>query len=247
MLKHRYQNPVVGDTVRLLLTTYNSNNRVDLDSVTGINIYTLDRSEVTDDNRDGRRLVEEIPWSSGRIIKVPDTTGEYYVDVELVQDQYVIGPYIDSWSYVYQEEEITNENVWRIYPNLFIATPIPIVYDFQFRFRPNRIRVGSKRYLIIEVEPNVPNISDLKRYYLNLAISSPLKIFVEMACVDCMPKEKDLRMVIDGDDVIYRENCRAYYMLDTTEMACGEYYVWFEMACGESLHVAEKQVLQIFE
>ena len=108
------------------------------------------------------------------------------------------------------------------------------------------MRVGSKRYLIIEIEPNVPNVSDLKRYYLNLAISSPLKIFVEMACVECMPREKDLRMVIDGDDVIYRENCRAYYMLDTSEMATGEYAVHFELMAGECVYVSENQILQIF-
>ena len=244
MIKHRYQNPVVGDTVRLLLTTYNSNNRVDVDSISGVGIYTLDRSEVTEDNRDGRRLVQQI--TADQIVKIPERTGEYYVDVELVEDQYTIGPYIDSWDCVYQGQDVTEENIWRVYPNLFIATPIPIVYDFQFRFRPNRMRVGSKRYLIIEIEPNVPNVSDLKRYYLNLAISSPLKIFVEMACVECMPREKDLRMVIDGDDVIYRENCRAYYMLDTSEMATGEYAVHFELMAGECVYVSENQILQIF-
>lgn len=245
MTKQRYQNPNIGDTVRLLLTTYNSNNRVDLDSVSEVNIYTLDPTEVTDANPDGRRLVQTFTGAS--IVKVSGTLGEYYVDAELTSNLYTIGDYIDSWVCVYRGQETIQENGWRIYPDLFIATPIPIVYDFQFRFRPNRIRKGSKRYLIVEVEPNVPNISDLKRYYLNLAVSAPLKIYIEMACVDCMPQESDLRMVVDGDPITYRENCRAYYMLDTSEMDCGEFYVSFEMECGESLYVTEKQILQIFE
>jgi hypothetical protein len=61
-----------------------------------------------------------------------------------------------------------------------------------------------------------------------------------------MPQEQDLRLVIDSDDVTLREACRAYYMLDTTEMSCGIYNVWFEMEFGESLYISDKQQLQIF-
>jgi hypothetical protein len=243
MIKQRYQNPIVGDTIQLLMMTYNSNNRVDVDGVESVTIYRLDKTEITLDNPDGRVPIESF---TGSEIEHADT-GEYYLLVTATPGKYVIGTYIDSWQFRYRGDAIaTQENIWRIYPDLFFATPIPVVYDFSFRFRPNRIRKGSIRYIIIEVEPNVPNIADLKQYYLNLAVSSPLKISMERACGECMPQEQDLRLVIDRDDVPYRENCRAYYKLDTTEMDCGEYYVWFEMECGESLYLSDKQIIQIF-
>jgi len=244
MVKSRTQNPVVGDIVRLSLYTSSSNNRVDVTTNT-VNIYFLDPAEVGEENPDGRRLVQQI--LSDEITKVPDTTGEYYVDVELISDQYVIGQYVDSWDCLYQGQSVTQSNLWEVYANLFTATPTPVVYGFQFRFRPNRLRIGSKQYLVIEVEPDVPYVSDLDNYYLKMATTAPLKIYIQMACVPCMPEESDLRMVIEGEDITYRENCRAYYLLDTTDMDCGEYYVWFEMACGETLHVSDKQVLQIFQ
>lgn len=242
--KSRYQNPAIGDRVRLMMTTYNSNNRVDVDNVKRVDIYFLDPDQASEANPDGRTLVESIDESS----VVRANTGEYYVETTLASDTYHIGTYVDVWHFVYRTDiESYQENMWRVFPDLFFATPIPVVYDFNFRFRPNRIRQGSIRYLIIEIEPNVPNIADLKQYYLNLAITSPLKISIEQACVDCMPQERDLRLVVDAVDVEYRENCRAYYKLDTREMDCGEYYVWFEMECGESLYISDKQIIQIFE
>ena len=56
--KERYQNPVVGDLVNLRLFTYNSNNLTDVMSVEKIEIFLLDPSEITAENKDGRRLVE---------------------------------------------------------------------------------------------------------------------------------------------------------------------------------------------
>ena len=155
---------------------------------------------------------------------------------------------MDIWTITPVEGGDTVEQAynWIVYPNLFFATPIPVVYDFQFRFRPNRLRQGSKRYLIIEIVPNVPDQGDLVRYYTNLAIASPLKISMEMACVECMPQEQDLRLVIDSESINLRENCRAYYLLDTTDLDCGIYNIWFEMEFGESLYISDKQQLQIF-
>lgn len=242
--KERYQNPVVGDKVNLKLFTYNSNSRVDISEAEKVEIYFLDTQEVSSTNVDGRRLVET--FDSNDIIR--SNTGEYYVQVEAEGPRYTIGNYLDIWTITPVEggESVEQTYNWTIYPNLFFATPLPVVYDFQFRFRPNRLRQGSKRYLIIEITPNVPNQGDLIRYYTNLAIISPLKISIEQACVECMPQEQDLRLVIDSDDVTLREACRAYYMLDTTEMSCGIYNVWFEMEFGESLYISDKQQLQIF-
>lgn len=242
--KERYQNPVVGDKVNLKLFTYNSNSRVDISEAEKVEIYFLDPQEVSSTNVDGRRLVET--FDSNDIIR--SNTGEYYVQVEAEGPRYTIGNYLDIWTITPVEggESVEQTYNWTIYPNLFFATPLPVVYDFQFRFRPNRLRQGSKRYLIIEITPNVPNQGDLIRYYTNLAIISPLKISIEQACVECIPQEQDLRLVIDSDDVTLREACRAYYMLDTTEMSCGIYNVWFEMEFGESLYISDKQQLQIF-
>jgi hypothetical protein len=243
-LKQRYQNPVIGDTVKLRLFTYNSNNRVDVAEVSKVEIYFLDPQERSSENPDGRRLVET--FTSDDIVR--SDTGEYYIDVEAVSAKYTIGNYLDVWTITPVEGGESSEQAynWRIYPNLFFATPLPVVYDFQFVFRPNRIRQGSKRYLIIEIVPNVPDQGDLVRYYTNLAIVSPLRISIEQSCVECMPAEQDLRLVVDSEDVPLREMCRAYYMLDTTDMSCGIYNVWFEMEFGESLYISDKQQLQIF-
>lgn len=242
--KERGQNPVVGDTVTLRMFTYNSNNKVDVAGVTKVEIYFLDAQERSASNPDGRRLVET--FESEDIVR--SDTGEYYLQVEAESPRYTIGNYLDIWTITPVEGGDTTEEAytWTVYPNLFFATPLPVVYDFQFRFRPNRIRQGSKRYLIIEIAPNVPDQGDLVRYYTNLAITSPLTISVEQACVECMPQEQDLRLVIDADSVSLRERCRAYYLLDTTDLDCGIYNVWFEMEFGESLYISDKQQLQIF-
>lgn len=242
--KERGQNPVIGDTVVLRLFTYNSNSRVDISDVSKVEIYFLDLEERSASNPDGRRLIET--FESEDIIR--SDTGEYYVQVEAESAKYTIGNYLDIWTITPVEggDSVEQAYNWAIYPNLFFATPLPVVYDFQFRFRPNRIRQGSKRYLIIEIVPNVPDQGDLVRYYTNLAIVSPLKISIEQACVECMPQEQDLRLVVDAVNVTLREKCRAYYMLDTEDLDCGIYNVWFEMEFGESLYISDKQQLQIF-
>lgn len=45
-LKERYQNPVIGDTVRLQLFVLNSNNSASLLAVNNVNIYYLDPAAV---------------------------------------------------------------------------------------------------------------------------------------------------------------------------------------------------------
>jgi hypothetical protein len=139
------------------------------------------------------------------------------------------------------------QNRFRIYPNLWFTSPVPPVYDFSFGFRPNRIVKGSKRYLVIQISPNVPRGADLLPYYENLAIVSDLRISIEKNCGDCVPQEKDLRLVVDRQLVDYREKMYGYYFIDTSDYDSGIYNVWFELQYAENTFISEKNQIQIFE
>jgi hypothetical protein len=213
-------------------------------SVNEVKIYFLDPNERTAENPDGRRLVQTI---DGADVARLDT-GEYSITIDVVDPTYVLGDYLDVWTVQAEinENPATITHQFKIYPRLWYSTPLPIVYDFKFGFRPNRIAKGARRWLIIDVVPNVPKATDLSRYYLNLAISSPLKISIEQACGACVPAEKDLRLVVDCADVTKREKNTAFYLLDTGDLECGIYDVWFQMEFGESLYISDRQQLQIF-
>ena len=94
----------------------------------------------------------------------------------------------------------------------------------------------------------MPNISDLKRYYANLAVASPLRIWIEKNCGDCVPQEKDLRIIVEGDLIEHRRGTEGSYFLDTETlgMDCGIYNVWFEMEFGENKFISDNLQLQIF-
>lgn len=239
--KERYQNPVIGDDVTLRLLSYNSNARADLDSVDQIDIYFLDPQEKTAENPDGRRWVDTIQAAD----VTQDDVGAYSTVLNLVADKYLIGNWLDIWQCTVGTDQVPIENNFQVYPNLWFTTTTPIIYDFNFAFRPNRLKKGSKRYLAIEITPNVPGKDELYAYYENLAITSPVKINIEQYCGDCLPPEKDLRLVIDNADVTLREKCMAYYFLDTSDMAEGIYNVWFEMGLGENVYISESSQLQI--
>lgn len=239
--RERFQNPVVGDEVNLRLFAYNSNNKRDFYEVDSVKIYFIDPNSEPPNQK---ILIQEVSGTS----VVHTDTGEYTLTVSLTSPQYVIGQYVDEWYVRVEEGEdlATIENVWQIYPNLWFTTPLPTVYDFNFSFRPNKIRKGSIKYLIIEIRPNVPNASDLARYYENLAIVSPITITIQQTCGDCMPAESDLRMIVEDDPVDLREKCLGYYKLDTTEMNEGIYDVWFQMSFGDNIYISDKQQLQIY-
>ncbi|MHA2046001.1 MAG: hypothetical protein ACW99G_14510 [Candidatus Thorarchaeota archaeon] len=245
-VKERKQNPVIGDDLTLRLFVYNSNNRANVNSVEKVDIYFLDPTEKSDSNPLGKRLVKTIPEEEVTFVE----DGQYSISVNLETECFTIGDYIDEWHLQTKECDpiVKVENWFKVYPDLWYTTPIPIVYDFNYNFRPNKIRAGSKRWLIIDIVPNVPNGCDLERYYANLCIVSPLKISIEMACVECMPKEQDLRLIVDQEDVQFREKGQGFYFLDTEalDLDCGIYNVWFEMEFGESLYISDKQQLQIF-
>ncbi|MEI7486387.1 MAG: hypothetical protein WCJ72_03060 [Chryseobacterium sp.] len=244
--KERLQNPNCGDTIKLRLFSYNSNNRANLTSIDNVNIYLLEASEITASNPDGRMLIQTI--NSEDVIL--ESTGSYLVEVDAAEPLYTTGTYIDVWSVTVKDNEcgatdITNK--FNLYPDLWFTSPIPPVYDFSFGFRPNRLVMGSKRYLVIQITPNVPRGADLLSYYENLAIVSDLRVSIEKSCGDCVPQEKDLRLVIDRQLVDYREKMYAYYFIDTTQYDVGIYNVWFELQYAENTFVSEKNQLQIFE
>lgn len=243
MTKERKQNVVVGDDVKLRLFTYNFNNRVNVAGVEKVEIFFLDPAEVTEDNPDGRRLIETFETVT------VEETGQLSITVTIDSAQYTIGRYLDIWTVETRVNEpiSTFTQDFDVFPDLWYTTPEPIIYDFSFNFRPNKIRLGSKRFLDIEIRPNVPRATDLERYFVNLAIVSPLKISIEQACSDCLPPEKDLRLIVDRADVELRDKGTGQYFLDTTELDLGIFNVFFEMDFGESKYISENQQLQIFE
>jgi len=243
--KERYQNPVVGDTVVLRLFFYNNNNFADVSEIQKVEIYSVSDGMSIDDVN-ARTLVQTIEPQD--ILQT--STGQYYTEIVINDSQYTIGNYVDIWTVNFNSvfEEISPiVNPFTIYPNLWYTTPIPVVYDFNFAFRPSRLRKGSKRYIIIEITPNVPKGTDLQRYYENLAIVGDTKISIEQRSGSCLPKEADLRLIVDKEPVTYREKKFGYYMIDTTDYEIGIYDIWFELDLGENVYISERNQLQIFE
>ena len=240
----RYQNPTAGDLVNLRLYVYNQNALTDVKAVAQVDIYYLDPNEKTEANPDGRRLVETIlPPAISQ-----EETGTYLLPLQTVANKYVIGRYLDVWTLTVADDEPTQriEQFFDIVPDLWYTTPIPVVHDFSFKFQPNRLRQGSRQYLVIEVIPNVPRASDLKAYYENLAIVSQLYISMEQTCGPCTPQEADLRLIIENEPVPLREKRFAYYKLDTTDMDCGIYNVWFTLEFGDNTYISDKSQIQIY-
>lgn len=247
-VKERNQNPVVGDELNLRLFTYNSNHRQPVQSVEKVSIYKVDRSCVTESNPDGRTLVLEVDGSGVQEVE-DDFGGHYMVSVALEQERFTVGDYVDVWSVAFSGTQSgTVTNPFSVLSELWYASDMPIVYDFSYGFRPNRVRKGERRWLTVEVVPNVPRSSDLERYYTALAVASPVKITIEKSCGDCVPKEKDLRVVVDSASVEFRRDSEGYFFLDTEAlgMDCGIYNVWFTLEFGESSYISDNLQLQVY-
>lgn len=245
MSKERYQNPTCGDELNLRLFTYNSNTRRDVSEIIDVKIYIIDENEKSESNPQGFRLIQTIDGSS--VLK--QETGEYLLPVVLDSNFYSIGQFVDIWQVKFENEECSTaeiKNTFKIYSDLWFTTTTPPIYDFNYSFRPNRIRKGTKRYVLISVTPNVPRGADLLSYYENLAIVSELRVSMEMACGECVPAEIDLRLVVDRHLVEHREANYAYWFIDTTQFDEGIYNIWFETTSGESTYVSEKFALQIY-
>lgn len=242
--KERFQNPVVGDTLNLRMFTYNSNNFRNVSAIDKVELFVHDKTEISAENPQGLRLVQTV--DGGDV--TTDSEGQYHVEVLIDDNYYTIGKYIDRWHILFETESSAEvNNFFEIYPDLWYTTPIPVVYDFNFSFRPNRLRKGSKQYLLINILPNVPTATDLGRYYENLAIVSNIRISIEQFCGPCTPQEADLRSIVDDELVTLREKTMAYFQLDTEDLDCGMYNVWFKLEMGENVYVSDKMQLQIFD
>lgn len=243
--KERYQNPAIGDDINLRLLTYNSNNLSDLDDIEKVEIFFLDPDLASADNPEGLRLVDSFDGS----VVTNEDVGTYLLNVPTESDKYTIGTYYDEWTVRADPDQAyhTIRQRFEIYPNLWYSTPIPVVYDFDFRFQPNKMRQGSKQFLIIEILPNVPTSGDLRKYYENLAIVSDLRIFIEQSCGDCVPQEVDLRMIAEDVLVDYREKRFGYYKIDTTELDCGIYDIWFKLEFGGNVYISDRYKFQVYD
>jgi len=222
-----------------------SNNRSNVQSIQEVKIYIIDDSVRNSENPEGLRLVQTIDGS----LVVEEETGQYSVTFIANPDLYSIGNYYDIWSVTFESNDCATaqiSNKFKIYSHLWFTSPIPLVYDFNFNFRPNRLRKGSKRYVMIQITPNVPRGADIVPYYENLAIVSDLRVSMSLSCGECVPAEEDLRLVVDRHLVEYREKGYGYWYLDTNLYEEGIYDVWFELALGENIYVSEKNALQIF-
>jgi hypothetical protein len=243
--KDRYQNPVIGDTVSLKMFVFNSNNTATLDSITDVKIYWLDLANATPSNPDGRTLIQTIPGGS---VTNP-AQGEYVLDLFLDPLIYTeTGRYVDEWTVTFQTGDTPAiiDQLFQIYPDLWYTTPLPVVYDFDFYFQPNKLRMGTKKYIEIEIQPNVPRATDLEAYYENLAIAANVYVYISKRCGDCVPCEEDLRLVVDRAPTQYKEKCRAYYFFDTTQFDCGVYDIWFELDFGGNVYVSDTNQIQIY-
>jgi hypothetical protein len=243
--KQRYQNPPISDTVRLEFFVLNSNNFAEVQTINSVAIYYLDPSLRSSSNPDGRTLIQTIPGSS---VQNPNV-GEYFIDLFLDPLLYTqTGRYIDEWSVVFVTGDAIalHDQLFQIFPQLWYTTPIPIVYDFSFYFQPNRMRFGEKKFIEIEIIPNVPRATDLFAYYQNLAISAQLFVNIRQKCGDCVPCESDLALVADRVPAQYREKNRGFYQIDTNQLDCGIYDIWFELDFGGNIYISDTNQFQVY-
>lgn len=244
-MRERFQNPVLGDTINLRLFVYNANNARNVEKVEKIEIYKLDDLEKTTLNPDGDRLIQTIADSEISL----ENTGEYLSSVLLSEPLYTIGKYKDVWFIKFEEDSESSTqiaNYFQIKRDMWITDVAPIVHDFQFRFKPNSIPKGSKKWVTIEAIPSVPRGTDLERYYRNLINLGVVNVTIRQKCGECLPAENDLRIVVENTPATFNDGHFAYYFIDTTDMDCGIYDVQFSISMGENCFMSEFQQLMIF-
>lgn len=245
MIKERFQNPTCGDNISLRLFTYNTNDKQNIESISKVEIYVSEYDLKSTTNPEGLRLVQTIDGSE----VINNAIGEYYIQFLIENPIYTIGTYKDVWYVKFDslncnETKISNEfkvlsDVW------FADTDVPI-YDFNFSVQPTKIKKGTKRYLIIKTLPNLKQGSSILPYYENLALSSDLKVSIEIECGNCVPQEQDLRLIVDKKLVNYKEKNSAYFFIDTEEYQEGVYNIWFELNFKNNVFISDKLSFQIF-
>lgn len=242
IIKERFQNPNCGDTVRLRLFSFNSNEKRNVFSIEKIEIFKLEKE--TEENPSGEVLIYTINYPN---IENP-YIGEYYTDLYLNNQNFEIGNYIDRWHIQFEEDETCTKNkvnnFFEIVPSIWFTSSGPTIYDFSFKFKPNKITLGSKKYIVVEISPITPRIESIEKYYSNIAITSQLKINIEKTCINCPIDEKET--IVEDELINFREKNLGYYLIDTTDMEEGIYNVWFKLEHGENIYVSDKNQLQVY-
>ena len=245
-LKFRGNTLVEGDTVQLGFCSFNSGLKDPAGGVTKVDIYHLGALEPTLDNPLGKSLVITITGDS----IIHDSMGRYHIELPLNFPQFQIGSFQDVWSYILDPYGDTCQSVFEfiISNNLWFTDTQPLVHDFNFKFRPNRVTKGSRKYIEVIVEPNLPHTSEKRRFYENVISCGELSISIKKICSDCLPQEEDLKLVVDNEIITERAGNRGWYFLDTTndDLDCGIYDVVFVFNLGESTFISEAEPLQVY-
>ena len=242
-MKERHQNLRGGDTVTLRTYVFNSS-PADVNEIQKVEIYRMFAVATTTENPYGKLLVETIPGED----VTRDDDGKYSVELPLTTPKYTIDRYSDEWTFVFEDGNPPRvfSATFTVYPSDWFVDTHPIVHDFEFSFSPNRLVKGSKRYIQIEVTPSVPRGTDKQRYYENLISAGELYISIQQECGNCLPAEEDLRLIVDRVEVTNMDHCVGYYFMDTTELECGIYHIWFELDLGPNVYISDKQPFQVF-
>jgi hypothetical protein len=243
-VKKRYQNPVIGDQLELQLFIYNGNAPADVLEIYKVEIFGVKPNGNPNLPAD-RFLVQTIDPED--VTKLE--TGVYQTTINLQIPEYQVGQFVDVWSVntIVNEGTQTIDNGFIVYPDLWYSAPIPMVYDFSFTFRPNRMRKGAIQYLICNITPNVPTGSDLMRYYENLAIAGNALLTLTRISGPCLPVEPELRVEMEDRPPDYKELLQSYYKIDTNDLSVGVYNATFKLEIGNNVYISENMAFQVFE
>lgn len=240
-VKERDQNFVCGDTAVLRLYQFNENAPAGV-TVNRVEIYFLDPFNRSAENPDGRTLVQTLTPTT-------DAVGQYSVNVALTSPMYGIGKYVDVWDITYTTGDCPGKQEFQftIGASKWYANSEPYLWSFAFAFRPTKFRKNERKHIIVEVTPNVPHISDLERYYADLNTYPALFVTMALRCGECVPVEQDLRTVVERQQIEVRNKRLGYFFLDTTDLDCGIYDIWFDLDLGGNTYISPKNQIQIYD
>ncbi len=257
MIRERYQNPIVGDTVRLKSFIYNSNVKDNVSSISSIDVFFLDPDRISPSNPDGRILMAS--FSSAQVSN--PSIGEYYVDLVTNGSDFRVGSYIDRWNIVFESTDQNPgviENKFNLYRDLWYVSPEPIIYELGFDYEPHKIFRLSKKYIRVDIEVYAPD-EDIKAnyYYYLLTLSQIYVRIVQDEGDGYDPVDTSKNVLYDWSLVHYRETTRGYYLLDTTvdprpwrlnqPWGLGIYLVQFKANLGETIQLSPQFRLQIYD
>lgn len=260
-IKERYQSPVLGDTLNLDFYSYNNNSLTSVNELGNIEVYFLDKTQLSDNNPNGKRI--KLIITPNNITEL--STGHYRAQINLDDNLFEIGDYIDVWNIKFNDYDSTFykvENQFRIHTDLRETHDRPFVYDVSWSFNPKKIILYSRRYLKIAFKPSIHddigrkyiNESLIDRFYFNLKNTQNLFIKIELI-EGCDYNEDCLYANIitdpEWDRVEIRGDNEAYYLIDSTEdegiYNLGIYSVQFKILIGGQEIISPKFYLQILD